>query len=133
MRLLEQLTPYYSLPDVRKQIDCLREAFSADTTKPFELKTGFPFGSPTPQPSDLQMVNPNPAFSSAHGIAMDSSQVSNAIMHPITPPASLTGEEFKTDSPLPQPMPLMTHQTSTAQSPMGAGTVPQWNPSRLFE
>jgi hypothetical protein len=132
MRLLERLTPYYSLQDVRKQIDGLREAFSADTTKPFELKTGFPFGSPTPQPPDLQMVNQNSAFAT-HAITMDTSQVSHAIMHPITPPASLTGEEFKTDSPLPQPMPMMTHPTSTAQSPMSAGTVPQWNPSRLFE
>jgi hypothetical protein len=126
MRLLEQLTPYYSLQDVRKQIDGLREAFSADTTKPFELKTGFPFGSPTPQPPDLQM--PNAQF---HPIPMEASQVSHVI-HPITPPASLSGEEYKTDPP-PQPLSLLTHQTSTAPGPMSAGTVPQWNPSRLFE
>jgi hypothetical protein len=36
----------WPMPDMQKQIDSVREAFSADIRKPFVLKPSFPYGSP---------------------------------------------------------------------------------------
>lgn len=36
----------WPMPEVQKQIDSIREAFSADTRRPFVLKPSFPYGSP---------------------------------------------------------------------------------------
>ncbi|KFY43231.1 hypothetical protein V494_02060 [Pseudogymnoascus sp. VKM F-4513 (FW-928)] len=47
MQLLERCTNACPMPDMQQQIDALREAFSADTSKPFDLKPSFPYGSPT--------------------------------------------------------------------------------------
>ncbi|KIW04048.1 hypothetical protein, variant [Verruconis gallopava] len=49
MRILEQVIPHWPLPEVQAQVNSLREAFSADTSKPFDLKPSFPFGSPSAQ------------------------------------------------------------------------------------
>lgn len=49
MRTLEKLSLLWPMDVIRKQIDTLREAFSADINKPFELKPDFPFGSPASQ------------------------------------------------------------------------------------
>jgi hypothetical protein len=34
------------MPDMQRQIDALREVFSADMRKPFVLKPTFPYGNP---------------------------------------------------------------------------------------
>ncbi|KAK7735841.1 hypothetical protein SLS63_003803 [Diaporthe eres] len=46
MRVLEKVMHAWPMPDVQKQIDSIREAFSADIRKPFVLKPSFPYGSP---------------------------------------------------------------------------------------
>ncbi|KAL2271243.1 hypothetical protein VTJ83DRAFT_614 [Remersonia thermophila] len=46
MRILEKCMSAWPMPDMQKQIDSVREAFSADIRKPFELKPSFPYGSP---------------------------------------------------------------------------------------
>lgn len=38
----------WPLPEMLKQIDSVRQAFSANTRKPFVLKPSFPYGSPHP-------------------------------------------------------------------------------------
>ena len=48
MRILEQCTAAWPMPEMQAQIDALREAFSADTSKPFMLKPSFPYNSPAP-------------------------------------------------------------------------------------
>ncbi|KAJ8123906.1 hypothetical protein ONZ43_g260 [Nemania bipapillata] len=48
MRILEKTMNSWPLPEMLKQIDAVREAFSADTRKPFVLKPSFPYGSPHP-------------------------------------------------------------------------------------
>ncbi|KAL8417818.1 hypothetical protein RB594_001446 [Gaeumannomyces avenae] len=46
MRLLEKCMAAWPMPDMQRQVDAVREAFSADTRKPFVLKPSFPYGSP---------------------------------------------------------------------------------------
>ncbi|KAL2129139.1 hypothetical protein VTI74DRAFT_8174 [Chaetomium olivicolor] len=46
MRILEKVMSAWPSPDMQKQIDSVREAFSADIRKPFVLKPTFPYGSP---------------------------------------------------------------------------------------
>src|SRR5690348_3235652 len=41
MRILERCAPLLPLPEMQTQVNALREAFSADLTKPFELRKGF--------------------------------------------------------------------------------------------
>lgn len=41
----------WPMPEMQRQIDSMREAFSADLRKPFELKPSFPYGSPSPTTS----------------------------------------------------------------------------------
>jgi hypothetical protein len=52
MQLLERCTTACPMPDMQQQIDALREAFSADTRKPFDLKPSFPYGSPSSNQSN---------------------------------------------------------------------------------
>jgi hypothetical protein len=141
MRILEQVAQSWPMPEVQAQINSLREAFSADISKPFELKANFPFGSPAsnanaspidggayraqPSGQDLSLEPPTPA-----------GHVSYNIIHPITPPISATDDESKTDSPVVQSLAMMAssrgpNQQAAVQSqePMQQG----WNPNRLFE
>jgi len=48
MRILEKTVEGWPLPEMLKQIDSVRQAFSADVRKPFVLKPSFPYGSPHP-------------------------------------------------------------------------------------
>jgi hypothetical protein len=136
MRLLEQCAPLWPMEAIQRQIDGLREAFSIDTSKPFELKPAFPFGSPLPAPSDLPIVTTS-SFrqNQLHEVPLDpSGQVSYNITHPLTPPISVVGEDYKTDSPVRQPLALLTHQSSAVGEPLPTNTLQNhWNPSRIFE
>lgn len=138
------------------QINALREAFSADVTRPFELKSNFPQGSP---PAVRSSQSPHFPADSPYGSLADtpnaatmqhpsdsvSGQVSSsayvqAIIHPITPPISIADSDPKTDSPLGQSLVnipggnLMTSQPRL--SPSSAGVVAEqqaWNPTKIFE
>ena len=52
------------MPDMQRQIDSMREAFSADLRKPFVLKPSFPYGSPSPSAS-----HPSPPHQQLSGSA----------------------------------------------------------------
>ena len=64
MRILEAITSRMPMPELQAQIDALREAFSADTSRPFELRANFPYTSPTPVPHDSP--HSHASFSSQH-------------------------------------------------------------------
>ena len=54
MRILEKCSTAWPQQDMQKQINALREAFSVDTSRPFEMKPGLLATSPSPpamQPS----------------------------------------------------------------------------------
>ena len=65
MRLLENCISSWPMPETEAQIDGLRKAFSADISKPFELRPSFPLGTPSdsyhpspPGSSQPQLQNP---------------------------------------------------------------------------
>ncbi len=59
MRILERCVAAWPMPETEAQINSLRAAFSADVTKPFELKESFPLGSPSDQsrPSPMSQTS----------------------------------------------------------------------------
>lgn len=142
MRILEKCTNSWPMPDMQQQIDALREAFSADTRKPFVLKPSFPYGSPAPQSTSSPrgaQYRQNTQGSSQAGFEqqnMPQQQVSH-LHHPISPPISAGGVDTKSDSPAVQSLVMMATGQRGPQQPMTPG-VPMpdsstWNPSRIFE
>ena len=135
MRILEQCTPAFPIPEVHQQVNSLREAFSADTNAPFELKPDFPFGSP-PSQAGVSPVADNTYQSRGQDLSLPptTGQVNYNIIHPITPPISATDDESKADSPVVQSMAIMANQPSAHTSVQAQEAFHgQWNPTRIFE
>jgi len=138
MRILENCTSAWPMPEMQTQIDALREAFSADTSRPFELKASFPFGSPSSsglQPSPpLDHAHPPPMLvpHEAHG------QVQQTPYHaqPITPPVS-AGFDFPKEISFPPTSMATTtsgqHQNISALTPSMGGSQIDWNPTPIFK
>lgn len=128
MRILEKVMSSWPMPDMQKQIDSVREAFSADIRKPFVLKPTFPYGSPHsathPSPPGRQLDTQLPH-----------SQVSYT-SHPLTP-VSVGALDTKGDSPVVQSLTTMASvhgsQASGVSQPLPLSEAPAWNPSRIFE
>lgn len=126
MRLLEKCAPLWPLQAVQAQISNLRQAFSADVNRAFELRANFPYGSPSesyhPTPPPFDSYNPSAYQASASGQ-----------QNPITPPAS--AQDMKTDSS-PQTYGLVqTHpHISNSLRAMNAPVVDEhnWNPTRIM-
>jgi hypothetical protein len=153
MRILERCTTSWPMPEMQQQIDALREAFSADTRKPFVLKSTFPYGSPgAPQqasPSRSMQYHQQPQLSRPSSMEQQSldqlhtqqPQVSYT-SHPITPPISAGSTDTKSDSPAVQSLVMMAtgqrlSQQQQQQQPL-SNSIPMvdpstWNPSRIFE
>lgn len=136
----------WPLPEMLKQIDAVREAFSADTRKPFVLKTSFPYGSPSSthlsSPPRANTFKPPMLRTNSIDPSMDSqtdphSQVSY-MKHPITPISASSGDNKSDSSPAAQSLVMMPTGQSTQPQQMTHGmglpeTPPAWNPSRIFE
>ena len=150
MRILEDCSSSWPMPDMQNQIDALREAFSADTRKPFVLKPSFPYSSPR-APTQPSPARGNSGYrqASSHSSSMDQQslehqhaqqhpQVSySSHSHPISPPISAGGVDNKSDSPAVQSLVMMATGQRAPQQPMSSG-VPMtdatgWNPSIIFE
>lgn len=143
----------WPMPETEHQINALRSAFSADISKPFELKPSFPLGSspdsygpsppaqPLPQSDAYQhhqppqvMVPSNNSYMNQH---MGNLQTNSYLA---TPPVSAVSDS-KPQSPLHQhaydmnaqipPMPpggfYHPHQN------MSPHEAPQWNPTPIIE
>ncbi|KAF2400422.1 hypothetical protein EJ06DRAFT_537972 [Trichodelitschia bisporula] len=133
MRILEKIAPMWPLPEMQSQIEALREAFSADINRPFELRASFPCGSPPPH--DNASPLPDGAYRSqpsGQDMSLGPSQANYNMIHPITPPVSATDEDCKTDSPIVQSLNVMAQGAPAAvqsQDPYHG----QWNPTRIFD
>ncbi|ROV93362.1 hypothetical protein VMCG_08443 [Cytospora schulzeri] len=151
MRLLEKCMHAWPMPDMHHQIDSIREAFSADTRKPFVLKASFPYGSPhttarpsppRPNPTGYRPSMPRGSVDQHQQQTIDT-QVSYPGQHPITPPISAGPLDMKSDSPTSLQLPMMASvssagQTNATQAPMQpsmsmADSGSGWNPSRIFD
>ncbi|KAI1334139.1 hypothetical protein F5Y15DRAFT_402858 [Xylariaceae sp. FL0016] len=143
MRILEKTMGSWPLPEMLKQIDAVREAFSADVRKPFVLKPSFPYGSPHPStqssPPRANTFKPPMLRTSSLDHSLEShggphSQVSY-VNHPITPISAGSGDN-KSDSPAVQSLSMMAPGQATPtplshSMPMADHST--WNPSRIFD
>lgn len=115
--------------DMQKQIDSVREAFSADIRKPFVLKPSFPYGSPH------SASHPSPPGRSLDA-QLPHSQVSYTTAHPLTP-VSAGRPDSKSVSPVVPTLTAMApgpaHQASGVAQSLPLAEAPAWNPSRIFE
>ncbi|KAL9003934.1 MAG: hypothetical protein Q9188_003228 [Gyalolechia gomerana] len=126
MRLLENCTSAVPMPELQASIDALREAFSADTSQPFKLRSTFPYGSPRP--------------------TLDSSEIKyhSTLDRQYSPPAR---NHYGTQPLTP---PISAGLDNTQAGSMNLGLMPgdnqqglrmdnlfldqsEWNPSRIFD
>lgn len=140
MRILENCTSAWPMPEMQTQIDALREAFSADTSRPFELKRSFPFGSPS-----SNGLQPSPPLDSGHPPPLLTRHESHGRVHqmpyhaqPITPPVSAGFDIPKDHSLPPASMSMMTdgqqqQQTLHMQTHGLDNSQVEWNPTPIFK
>ena len=132
MRILETCTTAWPQPDMQKQIDALREAFSANTSKPFELKQNFSYGSPIPpamQPSpplDPKYQMPVLSRHQSHGNISQQLPYPSA---PITPPMTAGLEEPRDGSLGPPNSNVLSNGQNASMNDGQAA----WNPTPIFE
>lgn len=147
MRILEKCIVSWPMPEMQQQIDALREAFSADTRKPFVLKPSFPYGSPgAPAHSSPPRAGSQYRQGGIHSASQQQNmeqrhaqQQVSYTTHPISPPISAGGADSKSDSPAVQSLVMMaTGQRGSQPShdTNGAVSMPDssnWNPAPIFE
>lgn len=133
MRILEQCSSSWPMPEIQAQIDSLRLAFSADINRPFELKSTFPYGSPS------EPYRPTPPLDSHCHTQLNHvpSTVHNIVGYstlPITPPISTDTEDSKSDSSQLQSL-GMVPQNPTSNHQIGAPLVDEdsWDPTRIIK
>ena len=135
MRILERCNTAWPQAELQTQIQSLREAFSADINKPFEMKPSFPYASPALRsapspPSDLR-------YDSIMTPQHTQDQTSHLSYHPapMTPPISAGLDEAKDGSIAATTLTMMA--TGPRHSPVPGNHVADegvpWNPTRLFE
>lgn len=144
MRILESCTHAWPMPDMQKQIESLREAFSRDVNRPFELKPTFPYGSPI---SRLQPSPPADMPYSDQSMRVQTGLEQTPHLRsyhstPITPPVSVAHDEPKDGSlagaasltmlASGQRHPQPQHSQSLPSTHLSDEPVP-WNPTRIFE
>ena len=140
MRILESCTSTWPVPDMQARIDALREAFSADISRPFELKPSFPYGSPSSSvglqpspPPDDHLSRPMPPH---HDSLRQSHQLPyNA--QPVTPPVSAGFDTSKGNSFSSVSMPMMSNGQQQQQQPLQPTSIinnqVEWNPTPIFK
>ncbi|KAG9245733.1 hypothetical protein BJ878DRAFT_418599 [Calycina marina] len=137
MRILEKCSSSWPMPDMQHQVDALREAFSADTRKPFVLKPSFPYHSPGP--AHLRPQGYNQPSSGGQRTLEHHAQPSHVSYTniPISPPISAGGMDTKSDSPALQSLAMIAASQRAPQQSMPSG-VPMtdstgWDPAAIFD
>ncbi|KAL8740483.1 MAG: hypothetical protein Q9190_006823 [Brigantiaea leucoxantha] len=132
MRILERCTSAWPMPEMQTSIDALRDAFSADTSQPFQLRANFPYGSPV-----ASLRGSEPVDSKYHPpLSRETSREHAAPVHysthPLTPPISAGLEDVKE-----QPMGASTMEIMTNGELSMGGDVGDdrsgWDPTRIFD
>ncbi|RKU48254.1 hypothetical protein DL546_005388 [Coniochaeta pulveracea] len=135
MRILEKVMNAWPMPDMQKQLNELRVAFSADIRKPFDLKPSFPYGSPASTHSSPPRSNYPPTIARTQSIDQHLNTTANQQYrgHPITPPISAGPVDSKGDV---QGMAMMMgnpgSQGPTMHQHVSLADVPAWNPAPIF-
>ena len=127
--------------EMQMQVNQLREAFSADVNRPFELKRGFPFESPSPSSGGLQPSPPldmniqHPILSRHESLGHQNHVPYHAT--PMTPPISSTGLSFEDSKDGAFMSSSMQTMASSQQQSMPMRTTPmsigqEWNPTPII-
>lgn len=124
------------MADMQLQIEALREAFSADTSRPFELRPGFPYGSPgmhqkRSPPLDIKYQQPPLVRQTSH----EQTAPIDYLPEPITPPISVAHDDQEKTS-IPTTLNMISSSPaapiSIASEAIGMDQA-SWNPTRIFE
>ena len=129
--------PAWPGEDVQVQVQSLRQAFSADINKPFELKPSFPYGSPvaarvqpTP-PADTSYLDRNLKY---EPINMPYNTLPMTPPTPVGPGHEDSKEGAIASTQLTMMMPDQRQQQHQMPiNPSGDDGNPGWNPTRIFE
>lgn len=158
MRILEQCVSAWPMPETEAQINGLRAAFSADLSKPFELRSSFPMGSPgdmQPSPPNLtlpsqgqyqdpQMMQQAQQTQRQHLMIppyanQQVNQMQQQASYLATPPVSAVSNDSKAPSPqtyhdyeLQSQNFLPISQNNYYQTPV-VHEQPQWNPAPIID
>ena len=133
MRVLESCVAVNPMDDMQAQIESLREAFSANVHKPFELKPSFPYGSP------IAPYAPSPPADTSHfdPVVPPSAGIEHSgqfSFNPLTPPISAGLEGTKEEVLATEKVPMMP---DAGQDCFSGGHIEDesvnWNPTRLFQ
>lgn len=153
MRVLETVMSSWPMPEMQKQIDAVREAFSADVRKPFTLRPSFPYGSPATKASSasppslatgggsygsglVRTASAEQQMAAAH----NNSRVGAYGANPISPPASTGRSDVKVEISVGQPPIVVMGAANASQGPsmhipatLSLAETQGWNPNRIFE
>ena len=135
MRLVEKVMSAWPMPEVQKQVNAVREAFSADIRKPFELKPSFPYGSPT-----SSSATPPRSLANMAGAVPSQNDPTNLQAPPLaftSHPSASPISAGPTDAKGAQSMMMFTsgpgNQSAGIAQQVPMSEPPAWNPSRIFE
>jgi len=130
MRILEQCITAWPMRDLQVQVQSLREAFSADINKAFQLKPSFPFASPSSKLATSPSSDGH--YHDSQLLPQDGSDLKPQMgyQQPITPPISAVEGRPMMGNPSANPPPNPPTINTTQ---LGDDAMAQWNPSRLFE
>jgi hypothetical protein len=137
MRILEQCSSSWPLPEIQAQVDSLRIAFSADINRPFTLRPSFPYGTPSESSQ-----SPPPPFDQHYNTQINQVHVHppNSLgfstTNPMSPPISAGAEESKTNSPKmltlpPQSQGLTVPPNRSVMVPLTDEQT--WDPSQIIK
>lgn len=127
MRILENCSSSWPMPEMQSQIISLRQAFSADLDRPFELRQNYIYGSP--KRSESLSPDQKSAF-----LAQEQDPLQPGYNpYPMTPTAidGTTRAEF-----VPGQTSIMLSQGQSQYDGQSMDTTHrsmQWDPSRIFE
>ena len=159
MRILEECISAWPMPETEAQINGLRQAFSVDVNKPFELKPSFPLGTPSdsyhpsPPGPPQQQLQSNTALQYQHQqppqqhllIPQNQAYVNQQVnqmqqgAYLATPPVSAVSSDSKPQSPQYQQGYNLNHQsfnqipTSNYFQHPNIAEQPQWNPPPIID
>lgn len=135
MRLVEKVMSAWPMPEVQKQINAVREAFSADVRKPFMLKPSFPYGSPTSSAATPPSTMPN--LAGAISSQSDPSNLQTSHLgfssHPSVSPISAGPADVKGAQQMMMFASGQGNQAAGMAQQVPMSEAPSWNPSRIFE
>lgn len=126
MRILERCFRVANIPEIRQQIESLLEAFSADTTQPFELKVNVLYG--TPKKSSEEGTPTEATF--AREVTASTNKLGRSGYACLQPTSGLPAMMNHTSTA--HPVVMMAPENEILDGMQLRQQATQWNPSPIF-